>query len=60
MEDTTTARKINGTWYVRIIPSFARHIHMSEENDAEGCEMTIKDETNKRGQTYVSIWKKGK
>ena len=57
MKDETTIRKINGTWYLRIIPSFARHIGL-EDQDENGCNAEIQDETGKHGP-YCSFWKKG-
>ena len=56
MKDDTTIRKINGTWYLRILPTFARFLEL-DDKDAEGCGAQLQDEEGKHGH-YISFWKK--
>lgn len=55
MKDDTTARNINGTWYLRLPPSFARHLELNGEG-GDGYNMQIQDELGRHGK-YISAWK---
>lgn len=60
MKDSTTIRDMNGTWYLRIPPSFARHLGLEEKHKNVLVDGEIQDEVNKKKQHYCSFWKKGK
>jgi len=55
MKDMTNARNINGSWYILVRPSFARHLGL-EGTAGESAEMEMQDETSKHGN-YISAWK---
>jgi len=59
MKDETSITNISGSWYLRIPPSFARHIGLTPEEKGGIIDGEIQDETNKTGQQYCSFWKKG-
>jgi hypothetical protein len=57
MKDETTFTYIGGSWYIRIPPSFVRHIGLNEEDKTDrSIPGNIQDETGKHGP-YCSIWK---
>jgi len=56
MKDETTFQYNNGTWYLRIPPSFARHLELNQDEEQEGW---IQDEKGQHGK-YCSFWKNGK
>ena len=59
MKDKTTFRNIAGSWVMRIPPSFAQHIGLPE--NYEGVVLgEIQDEENKKGERYISAWRRGK
>ena len=60
MKDTTTINNLSGTWYIRIPPSFARHIGLTEEDKDVLIPGEIQDEENKKGQHSCSFWKKNR
>ena len=62
MEDFTTAVNMNGVWYLRLPPAFARHIKLPPEDKyKEPVECKIRDEVNDKDptKTYISAWRKG-
>lgn len=59
MKDETTINYINGTWYLRIPPSFARHIGLNDKDKEGLVDGEIQDEVNSKKQHYCSFWKKG-
>ena len=56
MKAETTFRKMGGTWYMKINPSFAGHIGLDEVNQEEIIPGEIQDEIGKHGN-YISGWK---
>jgi hypothetical protein len=56
MKDKTNARNINGSWYLRISPSYARHLGLEGESGTT-YDMEMQDEVSKHGN-YISAWKK--
>ena len=58
MKDETTIRNINGSWYLRIPPSFARYLELEGEGGT-GYNAEIQDEKGKEGE-YCSFWKEDK
>ena len=58
MKFETTILNNNGSWYVRLPPVYAKHLDLKDEDDTP-VEAVIQDETNKKGQPFCSIWKKG-
>lgn len=55
MKDITNFRNINGSWYLRVTPSFARHLGLEGEAGT-AIEGEMQDETSKHGN-YISAWK---
>jgi hypothetical protein len=60
MESETTATFMNGTWYVRIKPDYAAHIGLRESDRDSPVSILMRDEENKKGQKYISAWRKGR
>jgi len=57
MKDETTIRNINGSWYLRIPPTYVRYLELEGETGT-GYDARIQDEKSKHGK-YCSFWKKG-
>jgi len=56
MKDMTNARNINGSWYILVRPSFARHLGL-EGTAGDNAEMEMQDEEGTHGK-YISVWRK--
>jgi antitoxin component of MazEF toxin-antitoxin module len=54
MKFVTTVIDINGSLYMRLPQIYAQHLNVKGGDDME-----ILDEVNKKGQRFISAWKKG-
>jgi hypothetical protein len=59
MKFETTIVNMNGSWYARLPPAFAKHmgVDIEKEDYKQAIPAEIQDEKGKHGN-YCSIWKK--